>query len=93
MMKIVDEFCIERVGEIDFGFGEGRYKEQFGNTPSMEASVCIYAPTPRGILLNTVRTTAGLVDDTIRKVLDRTNVLPKVKKFWRARLAGRSHEQ
>jgi hypothetical protein len=93
LMQVVEEFCRAGVKEIDFGPGEGRYKEQFGNSPSMEASVWIYSPTLKGLLVNTVRTTAGLIDDTMRKILERTNVLPKVKKLWRERLAGRSSEQ
>lgn len=86
LMEMVDGFCREGVKEIDFGSGEGRYKERFGNFQSMEASVHIYAPTLKGWVLNTARTATGLVDRAIRKMLQRTNLMPGIKKFWRLRL-------
>jgi hypothetical protein len=90
LMKVVEEFCGAGVKEIDFGPGEGRYKEQFGNMPSNEASVFVFAPRPRGILLNGVRTSAGLVDTLMRKILDGTKLLPSIKKIWRSRLAKKA---
>ena len=47
LMKVVEEFCGAGVKEIDFGPGEGRYKEQFGNLPSNEASIFVSHPDPR----------------------------------------------
>ncbi|HZW93532.1 MAG TPA: GNAT family N-acetyltransferase [Candidatus Eremiobacteraceae bacterium] len=85
LMKVVEEFCAEGVKGIDFGFGEARYKEQFGNNPLTESSVFLFSPTPKGILLNATRTSAGLMDKAAKKLLEGTNLLPRIKKVWRAR--------
>jgi hypothetical protein len=87
MMKVIEDFCHEGVKEIDFGSGEGRYKEQFGNRTAIESSAWIFAARPKGLFLNAVRTSAGTVDRVARKVLDRTNLLPRIKKAWRNRAA------
>jgi len=87
LMKVLEEFCGMGVREVDFGFGEGRYKEQFGNSQSMEASVFVFAPRPKGVLLNAMRTSTGLAENLARKIVERTNLLPRIKKLWRSRLA------
>lgn len=86
LTAMIEDFCKGRVKSIDFGFGGGRYKERFGNQQRVESSVSFFAPTPKGISLNVVRTMAGLADDAARKVLERMTLLPALKKRWRARL-------
>jgi CelD/BcsL family acetyltransferase involved in cellulose biosynthesis len=90
LMKVVEEFCTARVKEVDFGFGEARYKEQFGNSPSVEASIFVFAPNPKGALLNAIRTSTGLADNLAKKILGGTKLLPIVKKLWRSRLAKKT---
>jgi CelD/BcsL family acetyltransferase involved in cellulose biosynthesis len=90
LMKVLEEFCGAGVREVDFGFGEGRYKEQFGNSPSMEASVFVFAPKAKGILLNGMRTSTGLTENLARRIVERTNLLPRIKKLWRSRLAKKT---
>jgi hypothetical protein len=93
LTEMIDSFCREGIKEIDFGHGEGRYKERFGNSHSMEASVWIYSPTPKGLLANGMRTTSRLIDDALRKILNRTNILPTLKKFWRTHSAEPAGKQ
>jgi hypothetical protein len=93
LMKVLEEFCATGVREVDFGFGEGRYKEQFGNSPSMEASVFIFAPRAKGVLLNAMRTSTGLAENLARKIVERTNLLPRIKKLWRSRLAKKTSSE
>jgi len=89
LTKMVEDFIKTGVEEIDFGPGQAEYKERFGNRRLLEASVCIFAPSMKGLMLNAVRTSTGLADGAVRKTLQRTNLLPKIKRFWRARLAKR----
>jgi hypothetical protein len=90
LTEMIDDLCRSGVREIDFGLGAGRYKERFGNSKSAEASIYIYAPTLKGFALNALRTVTGLVDDVLRSALERTNLLPRIKKLWRMRLAGQA---
>jgi Acetyltransferase (GNAT) domain len=87
LAEVVEDFCDEGVKAVDFGFGEAEYKSRFANVAHAEASLRIFAPKPRGVALNLVRTATGLMDDTLRKALERTDLLPKIRRFWRARLA------
>ncbi len=87
LMKMIEDFCAAGIREIDFGFGEGRYKERFGNYQTMESSVQIFAASLKGFALNITRTTAVLVDNALKKTLERGNLLGTVKKLWRGSLA------
>jgi hypothetical protein len=87
LMKVLEEFCTAGVREVDFGPGEARYKEQFGNSPSEEASIFIFAPNAKGALLDAIRASAGFADNLAKKILGDTGLLPRVKKLWRSRLA------
>jgi hypothetical protein len=87
LISVVEEFCKEGVQNIDFGFGPAEYKERFGNTMLMESSVYIFAPKLKGLVLNTIRTTTCSVDAAVKKVLERTKLLPRIKRLWRERAA------
>jgi hypothetical protein len=90
LMKVVEQLCDAGVKEIDFGFGEGRYKEQFGNCEYQEASLFVFAPKLKGVLLNAMRTSAVMADNLARNLLEHTKLLPRIKRFWRLRLAKKT---
>jgi hypothetical protein len=92
LAAVAENFCREGVKAIDFGFGEAEYKERFANRTQIESSVCIFAPKPKGVLLNAIRTSSFAVDTLTRKVLDRTKLLPRMKKIWRSRLARKASQ-
>jgi CelD/BcsL family acetyltransferase involved in cellulose biosynthesis len=87
LAHMIEDFCRENVRSIDFGFGAAEYKDRFSNCRFDEASVHIFAPHAKGLLLNAVRTATGIADNAARKVLARTNLLPAIKKLWRNRAA------
>jgi hypothetical protein len=84
---MIEEFCKEGVAEIDFGVGEGRYKDRFGNHRVMEASVCIFRPSLKGVGLNAAQTSTRFLEGSMRKILESTNLLPTLKKLWRKKLS------
>ena len=86
-MRVVEELCKEAVRQIDFGLGEGRYKERFGNIVSVDASVYILAPTLRGVAINILRSSTVLMDVVLKKIMDRTGMAQKIKRLWRARVS------
>jgi Acetyltransferase (GNAT) domain len=87
LITLLEDLCREGVGEVDFGPGLAEYKKRFSNRSTMEASVLIFAPTMRGIGLNSLRTITTVTDRTGKAMLERTNLLPRVKRFWRSRAA------
>lgn len=90
---MIEDFCNTGVKEIDFGPGDGRYKERFGNRNLTESSVYIFAPSLKGYLLNVLRTATGLIDDGLRRILIRTSLFAKMKKLWRIRLREQTTER
>jgi hypothetical protein len=91
LFAMVEEFSDSGVEEIDFGSGEAEYKARFGNFSSEEASVYVFAPHARGLVLNGLRTAAGLLDLSAKKLLGRSNLLPKIKKIWRGTVSKNSN--
>jgi hypothetical protein len=89
LISMIEDFCKERINAIDFGFGEAEYKSRFSNCRVVKASVYIFSPTPKGFMLNAGRTVTGAMDAALRGILERTDLLPKLKRFWRSRLAGK----
>jgi CelD/BcsL family acetyltransferase involved in cellulose biosynthesis len=87
LAHMIEDFCKENVRSIDFGFGGAEYKDRFSNCRFDEASVHIFAPHTKGLLLNGVRTATGIADNAARNALARTNLLPRIKKLWRKRAA------
>ena len=87
LISVVEEFCRNGVKNIDFGFGPAEYKERFGNSVLMESSVYIFSAKPKGFLLNMIRSVTCSIDSAARKLLERTNLLSKIKKLWRSRAA------
>jgi hypothetical protein len=87
VMKVIEGFCDgnrEGVTGVDFGPGNAQYKEVLSNQRWRETALYIFAPSLKGISLNLVRSSIGGIDQAIKKVLTRTNLLQRIKKHWRA---------
>ena len=84
---VIEGLCKEdgkdRVREIDFGLGDAQYKKVLGTNSSEEAGLYVFAPSFKGCALDLTTTVLGSIDRTARKILDRTNLLMKVKGIWR----------
>jgi hypothetical protein len=70
------------VDRIDFGGGDARYKELFGNKLQRETTVYIFAPTIKSIAVNALRTGAGAAHQSAKRALPH---LAAIKRRWRAR--------
>ena len=92
MIRAMEEMCKESVEELDFGLGDARYKERFGNRDWNEVASYVFAPSLKSLTLNAVRTPTVAIDRAIRKVLQRTALMARIKRIWRRQLretAGR----
>jgi len=83
LTRALEDLCVAGVREVDFGYGIERYKQQFGKSTWHEGIVHIFAPTCKGVSLNVLRTFVVGTDYFFRKALERTNLLPRLKKAWR----------
>jgi hypothetical protein len=93
-MRVIEGFCKRAEGdvvrELDFGFGQAEYKTALCNRLVHERTVFVFAPTVNGLALKLLRVTTMTVNQFAAKVLTSTNILPRIKKAWRSRLAQRS---
>ncbi|MGA2235112.1 MAG: GNAT family N-acetyltransferase [Terriglobales bacterium] len=89
LTRILEDLCNEGVREMDFGLGDAEWKQRFGNHHWREASVYLFAPKVKAIFLNLVWSPAILLERAVKRVLQRVQLLTKLKKAWRER--GMAH--
>jgi len=78
------------VDRIDFGGGDSRYKELFGNKLQPEATVYIFAPTIKSVAFNVLRTGARALHQSAKRALPR---VAAIKRRWRERKRKSSQPQ
>jgi hypothetical protein len=82
---LLERCCEEGVQVIDFSAGYADYKKRFGNDSMTVARIYVFAPTPKGIYLNGMKTAAAGLNKSGTFILARGGLLPKVKKALRSR--------
>ncbi|HVB56405.1 MAG TPA: GNAT family N-acetyltransferase [Candidatus Acidoferrales bacterium] len=91
IMRTIEGFCShangDNVNELDFGLGHAEYKAALCSKNWLEASIFIFSPTVKGLLLKSMRVATRAADGTARKVLSSTKFLPRLKRLWRNLLA------
>ena len=93
MITMIEDLCRQGVKEAEFGAGQAEYKRNFSNCQTMEASIHIFAPTIKGVMLNTLRTVTVSTDRVLKELLERTMLLRALKRFWRDQLTRVSPKQ
>lgn len=91
LMKGLESLCQEGVKELDFGLGDARYKQQFGNKSCNEASISIFAPTLRAMSLNLILTLTNGMALIARRILGCFKADEILKTNWRRRLRPVDH--
>lgn len=71
---------------IDFGIGDADYKRRLCDHSRDDVSVYLFAPTLRGLYLNTMRSAAGALGRLGQACLTRLGLLPWFKSRWRRAL-------
>jgi CelD/BcsL family acetyltransferase involved in cellulose biosynthesis len=91
VINVIEEICRENqtqtAARIDFGIGDSVWKSILGNQSWREESVCIFAPTATAIGVNSLQTIVAAIDRAGRAILRRSNLLPRMKRAWRSRIA------
>lgn len=85
-IKVLEDLCHDGIKELDFGLGDAMYKQRFGNCSWQDASAYIFAPTLAATAINAIRIPTMLLEKALRKILEHTKLLAKVKKVWRSRV-------
>jgi len=93
LTKMIEDFCREGLQGIDFGLGDALYKQRFGNYHFEESPVFLFAPHWKGLTLKIAHSITGVAGRAMKEMLSRTNLLMKVKSWWRGRLAQKGASQ
>ena len=90
-LKAIEMLAGESSGparQIDFGGGDGVYKQRLSNRAVEEAQVHIFAPNFRGLTTNALRSTFGYVNHVLKTQHRNTTWFASAKRMWRARVTG-----
>ena len=90
--SLLDPCGTAKTTQIDFGLGDAQYKEVLGTSSWEEDTPRIFAPTITGFCLNMLWGSTMLLSQMAHKVLDRADLVQKIKKTWRDRLRTRLPE-
>jgi hypothetical protein len=83
-LKVVESLCADPSMEtIDFYFGDAWYKKSYGTENWPEASVYIFAPKLRMVLINFLRNSMMCMNSSLEYVMHRMRVVDWVKRHWR----------
>jgi hypothetical protein len=85
-LNMIDELAREKVERIDFGLGDADYKRRFGKTSKREATIQVFSPSPKGVTLRTYFYITEILDKMVRKLLQETGILNRIKSVWRKAL-------
>jgi GNAT acetyltransferase-like protein len=86
-VKMLQEFCANGLQGIDFGLGDAVYKQRFGNHTFQEASVNLFAPRPKGLTIWFFQSLTAGTSLVLKKILAHGDLVAKLKRRWRDRLA------
>ncbi|MFZ3103382.1 MAG: GNAT family N-acetyltransferase [Smithella sp.] len=89
-IAMTDELVREGVFKIDFGLGDAFYKERFGDQNWRETTVHLFAPNFKGILLRSTLSASTCIDNILRRILQKTGLLGRVKTGLRRLVQRRS---
>ena len=87
VIRVIEELCTpngtNKLEQVDFGLGDAQYKQVLASSSWQEAELYIFSPSLKGVTLNFLRTSLGLLNRTVRRILDKTKLLPRIKNLWR----------
>jgi Acetyltransferase (GNAT) domain len=89
-LKMVEDLISLKVRRLDYGLGSAQYKERFGDECLQEHDTAIYGATAKGYLTNAMLALEIFVNRTGKRVLSWLKLKDRMKRKWRADLAGKA---
>jgi CelD/BcsL family acetyltransferase involved in cellulose biosynthesis len=87
-IRMVDELAQEEgVLKLDFSLGDAHYKQRFGDQSWQETTICLFAPTAKGLALRSMLRLSIILDSAARQVLQKMKLTDRLKTIWRRRVA------
>lgn len=87
LLQMIGDLCSRPDARVvDYGIGDAAYKKRFGTRSRLEGNVVVYAPTPRAITVNVVRSSLLAAVRIAKRVLKRNELYGRLRRTWRSRL-------
>lgn len=83
-LYMIDDLCKRGVKELDFGTGDSAFKSRFGDLKSEIATVCMFAPTLKGVVLMAIKCVRSQVESIGRRVAAFVGVEQALRRIWRS---------
>ena len=87
LTRMLDHLCRKGVRWFDFGLGDADYKRELSTTGWQEATVHLFAPRLRPIVINLVRGLLMLSVQCSQRLPSRLGLDRRLKQLWRRRLS------
>jgi CelD/BcsL family acetyltransferase involved in cellulose biosynthesis len=82
-LHLADGLMREGVQRFDFGLGDAKYKETFGDRAWRETSIWMFAPTFKGACLMALVKSSSVLDVAARRLVERAGLTDKLRSLWR----------
>lgn len=86
LLRAMEDMHAAGVSSIDYGFGDAPYKDTYGTGSRLEATVHLYAPTPRARAARAAHRLIESADRGARAAAERLVGLGLVRRRWRSLL-------
>lgn len=93
LVRVIQNLCEAGIEAIDYGFGDAPYKRMYGSSNSEEATVVLYAKTPKAMISQGLYKGITKLNDCGSCISQRVGLKMLIKKNWRARLSGAAKAQ
>lgn len=92
LMKMIGHLCRRGIQRYDFGLGDADYKRELATTGWQEATIHIFAPRLRPVLINAVRELFIASASGMQSISSRLGLVRMIKRSWRKRLSQEGSE-
>lgn len=90
-IKVIEDLIENSIVRVfDYGFGGAAYKERFGTESWPEASIYIFSPRLKPVVINILSSSVGVVNSTLHLIVQKIGSVGWIKRRWRNLLQAKS---
>ena len=86
-LEFTKELIEEKIGFIDYGYGDADYKRMFGTHSTKEATLRIYGKGLKTSFAKFLDKSTTLISEKLKSKLEKAGLFNKIKKMWREKLS------
>ncbi len=86
-LEFTKDLIEEKIGFIDYGYGDAEYKKMFGTHSTKEATFRIYGKGLKPKIAKILDKGTTTVTEKLKSKLEKAGLFNKIKKMWRSKLS------